>query len=417
MAAIALDEINLLDHDLFQDHEPWEIFERLQRDAPVFWHPEPDGPGFWNITRYADVLAVLKDYRTFSSEIRGSASIADYPTEELDERRNFMELDPPRHSSYRSLLAKDFTPRAVSRYEEWLRTLIRPLVDDVLAAGECDVVERLSAPIPIRVLAHILGLPDEHLDRLVRLGDMMLVSSEPSYLLDEFPDANPDDYRFMPFGSPAAQELCEIGRQYYAERRSEPRDDVMSLIANAEINGCPLSQSDLDNTFALIVVAGNETTRMAIALGMLALAQNPAELARLRNDPTLYSSAADEILRYASPVWHFRRTALVDKEVNGTTIRAGDKVVVWFAAGNRDAAKYADPHRFDVTRNPTDNVTFGRGGPHFCLGAHLAKLEVRVLLEELVPRISAIELTGEPERLRSNFSNGLRRLPVRFTAA
>ena len=416
--ALSGEAFDLLDHDLFRERAPWDIFARLQSEAPVYWHEEPDGPGFWNVTRYDDIVTVLKDYRTFSSEIRGSASIADYPTEELDARRNFMELDPPRHAKYRGLLAKDFTPRSVLRYKEWLHGLIGPLVEAAVADGEFDVVERLSAPIPIRVLGHLMGLPEEHLDRLVQLGDMMLVGSEPEYRLDdEFPDADPEEYRFMPFGSPAALELCEIGRRYYADRRARPEDDVMSLLVNAEIDGCPMSGGDLDNTFALIVVAGNETTRMAIALGVLALAQHPEQLALLQSDPSLYAAATEEIMRFASPVWHFRRTALVDTELAGTTITAGDKVVVWFAAGNRDASKYPDPHRFDITRNPADSLTFGRGGPHFCLGAHLAKLELRVLLEELVPRVRSIELAGEPERIRSNFSNGLKRLPVRVVPA
>ena len=416
--AMTGDAFDLLDHDLFRERAPWNIFERLQREAPVYWHDEPDGPGFWAVTCYDDILTVLKDYRTYSSEVGGSASIVDYPTEELDARRNFMELDPPRHAKYRGLLAKDFTPRSVLRYEEYLHELIGPLVEAAVADVEFDVVERLSAPIPIRVLGHLMGLPEEHLDRLVQLGDMMLVGSEPEYRLDhEFPDADPEEYRFMPFGSPAALELCEIGRRYYADRKVEPQDDVMSLLVNAEIDGCPMSVGDLDNTFALVVVAGNETTRMAIALGLLALAENPDQLALLKADPSLYASATEEIMRYASPVWHFRRTAVVDAELAGTKIAAGDKVVVWLAAGNRDPGRYPDPHRFDITRNPTDNLTFGRGGPHFCLGAHLAKLEVRVLLEELVPRIRAIELAGEPVRIRSNFSNGVKFLPIRVVPA
>jgi cytochrome P450 len=187
----------------------------------------------------------------------------------------------------------------------------------------------------------------------------------------------------------------------------------LTLIANGEIDGQPLSERDLDNMFALLVVAGNETTRQAIALGVLAFARHPEELGRLSADSSLIPSAVEELLRFASPVWFFRRTATCDTAIRGARIAAGDKVVVWFAAANRDPDQYLNPHRLDVARNPTDHLTFGRGGPHFCLGAHLAKLELRVFFEEFVDRVSSIELQGHPERIRSNFVNGLKRLPVR----
>ncbi len=226
-----------------------------------------------------------------------------------------------------------------------------------------------------------------------------------------------EEDRHLPFGSPFAAELCALGRAYYADRRERPREDVLSLIANATIDGCPLSGRDLDNTFAILVVAGNETTRQAIASGLLAFARNPNQWRLLRSDPSLLQGAVEEVLRYAHPVWHFRRTATRDAELRGTTIRAGDKVVVWFAAANRDADVFPDPHSFDITREPNEHATFGRVGPHFCLGAWLARLELKVLLEELIPRVETFELAGEPQRLRSNFTNGLKRLPLRVRLA
>src|SRR5215217_434279 len=358
--------IDLLDHDLFADHEPWEVFGELQREAPVYRHPEPNGRGFWAVTKYDDVLAVLRDTKTFSSEVGGSATIEDLPEDILDARRNFLEFDPPKHGRYRRLISKNFTPGNVGMYEEWLRELVSHRLDRAVAVGE-----------------------------LAYSGER-------------------EEDRFKPFGSPWADELCALGREYYAERRECPRDDVLTLIANAEIDGEPLSPRDLDNTFALLIVAGNETTRQAIALGTLALAQNTEEYDRLRAEPELVRSATEELLRYSSPVWFFRRTATCDTTIRDVEIAAGDKVVVWFAAGNRDPEHYPDPHRLDLARNPTDHLTFGRGGPHICLGAHLARLEVRVYLEELIPRAARIETTGEPVRQRSNFTNGLSRLPVRF---
>jgi cytochrome P450 len=412
-----LRHIDLLDHDLFADHEPWEVFDQLQREAPVYRHPEPDGRGFWAVTKYDDVLAVLRDTKTFSSEIGGSATIEDLPEDVLEARRNFLEFDPPKHGRYRRLISTNFTPGTVGKYEEWLRGLVEHRLDRAVELGELDLVEELAAPIPIRVLARVLGLPEEKLPRLIELGDRLLVDTDPGIVGELAYSGEREEDRYKPFGSPWADELCALGREYYAERRECPREDVLTLIANAEIDGEPLSPQDLDNTFALLVVAGNETTRQAIALGSLALAQYPEQYERLREDRTLVRSAVDELLRFSSPVWFFRRTARTDATIGDVPIAAGDKVVVWFAAGNRDPDHYPDPHRLDVARNPADHLTFGRGGPHICLGAHLARLEVRVYLEELLDRVERLEVTGEPQRLRSNFTNGLSRLPMRFVPA
>ena len=407
--------VDLLDLELFADHEPWEVIERLQRDAPVYFHREPGGRGFWVVTKYDDVLAVVRDAKTFSSEVGGAATIADLPGDVLDARRNFLEFDPPKHGRYRRLISTSFTPGAVAAYEEWLRGLVCHRLEHALPQGEFDLVDELAAPIPIRVLARVLGLPERTLPRLVELGDRLLVDTDPDIVGElAFSGERPED-RYKPFGSPWADELCALGRQYYADRRGCPRDDVLTRLASAEIEGESLSERDLDNTFALLIVAGNETTRQAIALGTLALAEHPDQYELLREDRSLIGSAVEELLRFSSPVWHFRRTATRDVTLRGVDIAAGDKVVVWFAAANRDPDHYPDPHRFDVGRNPADNLTFGRGGPHHCLGAHLARLEVRVYLEELVRRVERVELAGAPVRLRSNFTNGLKRLPVRVT--
>ncbi len=412
-----LSQVNLLDHDLFADHEPWEVFELLQREAPVYRHPEPGGRGFWALTKFDDVLAVVRDAKTFSSELGGAATIEDMPEDVLAVRRNMLEFDPPKHGQYRRMISTSFTPGAVGRYEEWLRALVRQMFDRLLTGRtqEFDLVHELAAPIPIRVLAEVLGLPEEALPQLVSLGDRLLVDTDPEYVGELAFGREREEDRYKPFGSPWADELCAIGRDYYAHRRAHPRDDVLTRIACAELNGQPLGERDLDNMFALLVVAGNETTRQAIALGTLALAEHPDQYDLLRSDRELIPSAMEELLRFSSPVWFFRRTTTRPVELRGVEIAAGEKVVVWFAAANRDEDHYPEPHRLDVTRNPTDQLTFGRGGPHHCLGAHLARLEVRVYLEELIERVERVELAGKPERHRSNFTNGLKRLPVRMT--
>ena len=417
MLRATMESVDLLDYDLFADHEPWEVFELLQREAPVYRHPEPDGRGFWALTKYDDVLAVLRDTKTFSSELGGAATIEDLPEDVLAARRNFLEFDPPKHGRYRRLISTQFTPGSVSRYEEWLRAAgplparpraaagrVRPRArargaDPDPRAGAHPRTSRGDPAPPDRARRPAPGRHRPRLRRRARLA------------------GEREEYRYKPFGSPWADELCAIGRDYYADRRACPRDDVLSLIANGEIEGEPMSERDLDNMFALLIVAGNETTRQAISLGTLALAEHPEEYARLRADRALIPSATEELLRFSSPVWFFRRTATRDVTVRDVDIAAGEKVIVWFAAGNRDPDHYPDPHRLDIARNPTDHLTFGRGGPHQCLGAHLARLELRVYLEELVDRVERIELAGEPVRQRTNFTNGLKRLPVRVTLA
>jgi cytochrome P450 len=414
MSIASLDEVDLLDYDLFAEREPWDVLDLLRREAPVYWHPAPDGDGFWVLTRYDDVAEAIRDTKTYSSEVGGSATIERLPEDVLEARRNFLEFDPPKHGRYRRLISTSFTPGAVARFEDWLRELVRGRLNAVAYGDEFDLLDELAAPIPIRVLGRLLGLPDDQMPRLIELGDRLLVDTDPEIVGDAaYHGERPED-RYKPFGSPWADELCALGREYYADRRAHPQDDVLTRIAVAELDGCPLSDRDLDNMFALLIVAGNETTRQGIALGTLALAQHPEQYAKVRADRELVPSAVEELLRYSSPVWFFRRTATRDVQVRGVDIAGGDRVTIWFAAANRDPDHYPDPHRFDVARNPADSLTFGRGGPHHCLGAHLARLETRVYLEELLDHVKRVELAGEPRRLRTNFTNGLKRLPVRF---
>ncbi len=413
---LTLDQVDLLDQDLFADHEPWDVFALLQREAPVYWHPGPeDGDGFWCVTRYDDLVHVLKNARLFSSEANGSAQIEWMEPDVLEARRNFMETDAPRHTAWRRQFARSFTPRAVADYSDFLRELTGQMLDEAIDRGEVEFVHEIAAVIPIRALGHMLGVPDEHLGRLVELGDRMIIDTDPeiAHVLAGSPEA--EAFKYLPFGSEAAAELCALGRPLIAERQACPRDDVLSILANMEIDGRPLSQVELDNNFALFIVAGNETTRQGMALGLLQLIANPWAIDELRADPTLYPTAIDELLRLASPVWHFRRTATEDTEVGGVKIAKGDRVVVWFAAANRDPDVFPEPDKLVLTRKRDEHASFGRGGPHFCIGAHLARLEIAIMVEELVKRVDKIELVAPPRRLRSNFTNGLKELRVRFT--
>ena len=409
-----LDEIDL-GNDAFVERVPHETFALLRREAPVWWYEWPGGRGFWCVTKHADVVAVSRDTKTFSSA--QGANLEDLDEEMLSARRSMLETDPPRHTRLRGLVGPPFTPRAVKAYELALRELSREILDRALPLGEFDFVEEIAKELPIRVLARLLGTPETDTDRLIDWGDRMIANTDPDYadVLHDSPES--EAYRLVPFRSPAALELFEYGHALAAQRRAEPRDDLVSKLVNAEIDGERLTEREFDTMFLLLVVAGNETTRQAIAHGMQALVEHPEQWARVRDDRELmWERGADEILRWSSPVLHFRRTATVDTEVRGQAVTAGDKVVVWYVSANFDEEVFDAPERFELGRSSNRHVTFGGGGPHYCLGAHLAKLEVQVLFDELLPRLDTLELTGPVERVRTNFTNAIKRMPVRVTA-
>jgi len=395
-----------LENDDFAKHVPHETFALLRREAPVWWYDWPLGRGYWCVTKHADVVAVSRDTKTFTSE--QGANLEDLDEEQRAARQSMLETDPPRHTRLRGLVGPPFTPRAIKAYELVLRELTAAVLDRALPLREFDFIEEVAKQLPIRVLASLLGAPDEDTDRLIDWGDRMIGNTDPE-LTDVLLDSPESDrYRMLPFRSPAALELFDYGHRLAAERRRAPTDDLVSKLVHSEIDGERLTEREFDTMFLLLVVAGNETTRQAIAHGMLALVEHPDQWQRLRDDPELvWASGADEILRWSSPVLHFRRTATQDMELRGQTIKAGDKVVVWYGSANFDEEVFADPLRFDVGRKPNPHVTFGGGGPHYCLGAHLAKLEVQVMFDLLLPRLADLELTGPPERMRTNFTDAL----------
>jgi cytochrome P450 len=412
---LRLEDISL-ENDDFAERVPHETFALLRREAPVWWYDWPHGQGFWCVTRHADVVAVSRDTKTFTSEM--GANLEDLDEEQRAARQSMLETDPPRHARLRGLVGPPFTPRAVKAYEAALRELTAVVLDRALPLSEFDFVEEIAKQLPIRVLARLLGAPDSDTEPLIAWGDRMIGNTDPELadVLHDSPES--ERYRMLPFRSPAALELFEYGHRLAAERRSDPQDDLISKLVHAEIEGERLTEREFDTMFLILVVAGNETTRQAIAHGMLALVEHPEEWRRLRDDSDLvWGAGADEILRWSSPVLHFRRTATRDVELGGKTIRAGDKVVVWYVSANFDEDVFEEPLRFDAGRRPNPHVTFGGGGPHYCLGAHLAKLEVQVMFDMLLPRIAELELTAPPQRMRTNFTNALKRMPVRVKEA
>jgi cytochrome P450 len=402
--------IDLSDHDAFVAEVPHEAFAQLRREDPVHWNPEPDGgPGFWAVTRYEDIRTVHRDVGTYSSEI-GGTSLEDLDPDQVTARKSMIDMDPPRHDELRGLIARRFTPKAVGVWEDQVRSVTREVLEAALPKGEFDFVQEISSEIPMQVFAEILGIPHEERRVIIEIGDRLLGNQDPEYKV-----ADADAHRNLPFSSPAALEMFEFGRELAKQRREHPRDDIITQLAFE-----PLTQQEFDTYFLLLAAAGNETTRHTITHGLLALLEHPEELAKLRlagDDLALRKSAAEEMLRWATPVHHFRRTAAVDTELAGTKIAAGDKVTTWFVSGNRDEDVFDEPDAFDIARSPNKHMAFGPGGIHHCMGAHLAKMEVRIAFEELLARVDEIELTGPPERLRSNFFNGIKRLPVRVTTS
>lgn len=394
--------IDLANHDAFLDAVPYEWFRTLRREAPVYFNPEPDGPGFYAVTRYADIREVHRHHELYSSEV-GGTSLEDLTEEELEARKSMIDMDPPRHDELRGLIARRFTPRAVQVWEDAVRTVCHRVLDVALPKGEFDFVAEVSSEIPMQVFAEILGIPQEDRRHIIELGDRLLGNQDPEYFVPPDPS-----HRLLPFSSPAALEMFEFGRTMAAARRRNPGNDIVTQLAFE-----PLTQREFDVYFVLLATAGNETTRHTITHGLVALCEHPDQLRRLREDPALSRPAAEEMLRWATPVHHFRRTTTQETELAGTTIPAGAKVTTWMVSGNRDETVFEDPDTFDVGRTPNKHMAFGPGGIHTCMGAHLARMEVRIAFEELRERVRHVELTGPPERLRSNFFNGIKRLPVR----
>ncbi len=408
----AADRPDLTDLDLWAGGVPYAEFARRRRETPVAWDPEaPPNSGFWSVHGYADIVAASRDVATFSSA-RG-VSFEEPTDEDMAARRTIIDTDPPGHTKLRKIVSGGFSQRAVAAYRQFVERLTEHVLDQALDGEQIDFVDAVAKEVPIRVLARIMGLPEDDLDQFIDLGDRLIANTDPAVTDVVWGRDDTDAYRRFPFRSPYGKQLWDLGRDVIRDRMRAPGDDLLSTLLRAEVDGDRLSEVDLDNFFSIMVVAGNETTRIAIAQGVLAFCEHPGQWDRLRAEPGLLDSATEEVIRWSCPTHFMRRTATVDTELGGARIQAGDKVVLWYVSGNRDEAEFGHPETFDVGRSPNRHLSFGRGGPHLCLGAHVARLEVRVVLEALARRVAAFELAGPPRRIRSNFTNGLLSLPVR----
>jgi len=412
--AVPLDQVDLTDLDAFARNEGWAMFDTLRAEDPVHWNPEAaPNSGFWAVTRYDDIWTVDRDPETFTST--RYVNLEEVDDDLMDLRRSMLETDGPRHRALRKLIQREFSPGPLARnYESFLRDLTNVTIDNALQNSEFDFVEKVSADFPINVLVRLLDVPVSDTGMLINWGNQMVANTDPDYTEHLITDPDSDQYRHLPFRSPAALEVFEYGRELARRRKGGNGTDLISTLVNkVPEDGEPLSPSDFDNYFLLLVIAGNETTRHAISQSMLALIENQDQLKLLQEQPELIPGAVEEFLRWASPVYHFRRTATQDVELRGKQIKAGDKVVMWFASGNRDDDVFSDPYRFDVTRINVDHLTFGKGSPHLCMGNALARMEIRLMFTELLPRLTSVELNGDLTRVRSNFINGIKKFPVR----
>ena len=413
---------DIVDPDTYVQGVPHATFERLRNDDPVSWWDEHDGgTGFWAVTRYADLLTVSKGTETFSSA--QGITLEEMDPEDFQARRNMLEYDRPEHTRYRRLVSKPFSRPEVYAYENAIRLLARAVLDEALSPGvsKVEFVESIAKQLPMRMLGRLLGVPDEDGQWLVEQGDKLLGNLDPEKTEWPIGLVNTDDFKRMPFRSPAGIELYRYAQRQAAQRRLHPTDDVISDLLAPMIDGERLTTLEFNNFFTLLVGAGNDTTRNTMTAGLKALIEHPDQLGELRDsigsNPGLMDTAVEEILRWATVTMNFRRTATTDVEMHGKQIRRGDKVVIWFNSADYDERQFASPYTFDIRRSPNDHVAFGRMSPHLCLGAQLARMELKVMYEELLPRLASIQFAGPIERLRSNFISGIKRMPVAVSLA
>jgi len=384
------------------------IFAKLRAERPVSFHEEPafigfpKGPGFWSVVRHEDVQRVSRDSETFISG-RGS-NIGDLPIEMLEFFGSMINMDAPRHTKLRKLVNRGFTPRMVAALETSVRQQAGHIVETVAPKGACDFVEEIAAALPLKIICDMMGIPESDTRRMFELSNIILGVGDPEYGTT------------MDALMTAAVELSQYAQALGEERAAAPRDDITSVLMQADVDGDRLTTAEFASFFILLVVAGNETTRNAISHGMKALTDFPDQRRVWMDDfEGLAPTAIEEIVRWATPVIHFRRTLTRDVEIAGQKIPAGDKIVMWYNSANRDERAFDDPYRFDVRREPNDHVGFGGGGAHFCLGANLARREIKVMFEELFRTLPDIHVVGEPDRLFSVFIHGIKRMRVEWT--
>ncbi len=398
--------VNLTDPDIFQQGVPHEMFRVLRREAPVYWHEEPSGPGFWAVTKYHDLKTVSKQPGLFSSARQGTLREDPSPSDLPAVQSIMLNMDPPQHRQYRTLVNQAFTPRMIGNLHGRIRTMVREIIDGVIERGECDFVEDVAALLPLAVICEMMGVPEEDRRHTYVLGNKMVGIDDPDLQAQGTPIVPGD--AMAAFG-----EMFVYASKLWKIAHEAPSDDLATALVNAELEGRKLDEMEFNFFFLLLLIAGNETTRTVTSNGMIELLNHPDQLEELRREPTLVPSAVEEILRFAPAVHTFRRTATADTELRGQRIRENEKLLLWYPSANRDEDVFDEPDRFNIRRSPNDHVAFGFG-EHYCLGANLARLELQEIFRGIVARLHDIEPIAPPRRLRSCFINGVKEMRIRF---
>jgi cytochrome P450 len=399
-----LSDINLIDPGIFEQAVPHDQFTFLRKEAPVFWHEDARG-GFWNVMKHDDVAHVSRDSKLFSSYARSALYNVEEDPGLSEVRLMMLNLDPPDHTKLRRIVNRGFTPHRIKELQDALIRRSTEIVDRIAEKGECDFVLDVACELPLQAIADLVGIPQEDRFKVFDFSNKLIGFDDPEFGTGE------EDARA------AAAELYMYAQALADDRRKNPRDDIVTNLISPHEDEF-LDEMEFNMFFMLLAVAGNETTRNGISHAMLTLIQHPDQRQLLLDDPSLMEGAIEEFLRWSTPVMHFKRTAMHDTEIRGQKIKEGDRVMMWYSSANRDEDVFDDPFTFNIRRNPnlhTLSHAFGGGGHHFCLGANLARLEMRVIMEELLRRLPDMELAGEPRRLRSNFINGIKNMPVTFT--
>ncbi len=401
---------DLSSHDSFASGAPYNTFARLRSEDPLHWTDWDGGKGFWSVTRYQDILD-LNGQPDLLSSAQG-IRMEDQSEEEYLARRTFQETDAPEHMQTRMKVARAFSSKVMSEFEDVIRELCAGILDQAFQKETFDATKEIARELPMRMLGRILGTPEEDLPWLVEKGDALMANTDEDFTDHVMDKLETDEFRLMPFNSPAGAELYEYADTLMKRKAAAgDTDGILHMIQQPGKDGSAISGNEFRNFFCLLVAAGNDTTRYSIAAGMHAMCHQPELLGQMKQGP-MAQIAADEIIRWASPASNFRRTATRDFEMHGKKVREGDKVLYWFISGNRDENEFENPYKVILDRQQNRHMAFGRGGPHVCLGMWLARLEVRVLFEELAKRISSIQQAGEHKFVRSNFVNGIKTLPV-----
>ncbi len=417
---LELDEIDLSDLAFWE--RPWTeregAFQLLRHRRPLAFFSEPDvtgrsalapppGPGYRAVTRYADVVEVSRHPEIYCSG-KGAVSILDLPPEMVEYFAGMISTDNPRHARLRRIVSAAFNPRRIKSIEQTIDQVADRVIDRAAGLGQCDFVTHFAAPLPLEIICDMMGVPASEYATVLRCSNIILSSGDPEFIPEE------TDPVLALIG--AGEELTQLMTELSARRTDEPTDDQTTALINTNIDGEALTPGELASFFILLLTAGNETTRTAITHGLLALTEHPDQRRRLQSDPAVIdATGVDEIVRWASPVIWMRRTVTEDTVLSGQELKPGDKLLLFYNSANRDESVFEDPFRFDVCRAPNPHIGFGAAGPHFCLGAHLARREIGVMVHKLLERLPDIEATGEPDRLRSDFINGIKHLPCGYS--